>query len=542
MFSKALFKQSCKANGIMWAIITFAVCCMLACVMMISGGGGIGVIRTGITNTIVESSLDAQTKTRSTTYYTIVVPGLEAFDQTFASTYQTKYSEITTSDPSTDTTMAAYQSSQYAMTQAVGAVNDYVNAFCLANGYEDGSQEKQELQGLMFACFNLDLDGDGTADFQYFYDAYGSDVQPYTVEFPLSGISNPARAEQRKVYARTYCSVFFAGNMISEDNIDKVVAELEKYDISKEDYQKLTYTDASGNDVSKYTGETGYHYIKDLSITNIITFQARLDYEVSLITATDPAQRALEEQNIKTNLIEEVGKTFLSTLPQDVSDSLQELGQMDIFGMITGSVYFKMAGLLLPIIYIIMVANNLIAGQVDSGSMAYVLSTSTKRKQVIFTQAIFLVASLFAMFACVTVTGMICMACLDKTMITISYYEIGMLSLGAFITLFAMSGISFLASCWFNRSKHSMSIGGGINMFFLVATMLGLFGSKVLPSVVRLGSLNFFNYCSIISLFDEISIMAGTTTFIWKLAILAVVGIVCYIIGALKFEKKDLPL
>ena len=39
MFSKALFKQSCKANGMMWAIIAFAVCFMLACVMLISGNG-----------------------------------------------------------------------------------------------------------------------------------------------------------------------------------------------------------------------------------------------------------------------------------------------------------------------------------------------------------------------------------------------------------------------------------------------------------------------------------------------------------------------
>ena len=79
-------------------------------------------------------------------------------------------------------------------------------------------------------------------------------------------------------------------------------------------------------------------------------------------------------------------------------------------------------------------------------------------------------------------------------------------------------------------------------MFFLVATMLGLFGSKVLPSVVRLESLNFFNYVSIISLFDVVSIIDGGTTFIWKLAILLAVGVICYVIGGRKFEKKDLPL
>ena len=42
MFSKSLFKQSCKANGIMWTIITVAVCFMLCCVMLISGNGNLG--------------------------------------------------------------------------------------------------------------------------------------------------------------------------------------------------------------------------------------------------------------------------------------------------------------------------------------------------------------------------------------------------------------------------------------------------------------------------------------------------------------------
>ena len=46
MFSKALFKQSCKANGTMWAIITFAVCFMLSCVMLISGSGNLGETKT----------------------------------------------------------------------------------------------------------------------------------------------------------------------------------------------------------------------------------------------------------------------------------------------------------------------------------------------------------------------------------------------------------------------------------------------------------------------------------------------------------------
>ena len=79
-------------------------------------------------------------------------------------------------------------------------------------------------------------------------------------------------------------------------------------------------------------------------------------------------------------------------------------------------------------------------------------------------------------------------------------------------------------------------------MFFLVATMLGLFGSPVIPSVVRISALNNFNYVSIISLFDVVSILDGTTDWIWKLAILVVIGALGYVLGDIKFKKKDLPL
>ena len=189
----------------------------------------------------------------------------------------------------------------------------------------------------------------------------------------------------------------------------------------------------------------------------------------------------------------------------------------------------------------IMVSNNLIAGQVDSGSMAYVLSTSTKRSSVVFTQAVFLVGSLFAMFSLTTVTGCICLALVQED-VSLTYGNLVLLNLGAFLVLLALSGLCFFTSCWFDRSKRSMAIGGGLSIFALVAAMLGLFGSPVIPSVVRLGSLNYFNYATIITLFDVISIMDGTTAFIWKFVILAVLGLVGYVAGSVKFVKKDLPL
>lgn len=591
MFSKALFKQSCKANGIMWAVITIAVCIMLACLMTISGSGSIGAMKVGITDTMIESSIDSEIEKRAINYYTTATDGLEHFDETMVSSaaggaiYYYQYTNwlnqgMTTEEPiPTNVGGMAYKSlidgvkeimplpnrddyssdedfksaisqwqamlpsatSETAMTAyymaSINELQEYMNAKAKNLGYAEGSNEALELIGIVMYTLNPG------GQFDEFYTSLGEEAPSYD----LTSITSDTRSEYINNYVKTNVVVFLAGNMISEETTDKMLEQIASYNLTYDDYKNLSYeitVDGKIEEVSRYTGVTGYSFIKDLATDTIITFEARLDYEFSLIDTSGLTDEeiAKKQKDVISSLTADITRNFLTDLPADVSMSLQEIGQIDLFALIVGTIFYKMAGLLLPIIYIIMTANNLIAGQVDSGSMAYILSTSTKRNQVVFTQAVYLVGSLFAMCVMTTITSMVCLFFVQGEGVTLDYADLALLNLGMFITLFAMSGISFLASCWFNRSKHSMSLGGGLNMFFLVATMLGLFGSEVLPSIVRLDSLNFFNYCTIISFFDDMSMIAGTTEFIYKLAILCVIGVVCYIVGAFKFNKKDLPL
>ena len=591
MFSKALFKQSCKANGIMWAVITIAVCIMLACLMTISGSGSIGAMKVGITDTMIESSIDSEIEKRAINYYTTAADGLEHFDETMVSSaaggaiYYYQYTNwlnqgMTTEEPiPTNVGGMAYKSlidgvkeimplpnrddyssdedfksaisqwqamlpsatSETAMTAyymaSINELQEYMNAKAKNLGYAEGSNEALELIGIVMYTLNPG------GQFDEFYTELGETAPSYD----LTSITSDTRSEYINNYVKTNVVVFLAGNMISEETTEKMLEQIASYNLTYDDYKNLSYeitVDGKIEEVSRYTGVTGYSFIKDLATDTIITFEARLDYEFSLINTSGLTDEEIEQkqQEVISSLTADITRNFLTDLPADVSMSLQEIGQIDLFALIVGTIFYKMAGLLLPIIYIIMTANNLIAGQVDSGSMAYILSTSTKRNQVVFTQAVYLVGSLFAMCVMTTITSMVCLFFVQGEGVTLDYADLALLNLGMFITLFAMSGISFLASCWFNRSKHSMSLGGGLNMFFLVATMLGLFGSEVLPSIVRLDSLNFFNFCTIISFFDDMSMIAGTAEFIYKLAILCVIGVVCYIVGAFKFNKKDLPL
>ena len=79
--------------------------------------------------------------------------------------------------------------------------------------------------------------------------------------------------------------------------------------------------------------------------------------------------------------------------------------QLTLVGMI-GNTFYEMPGFILPLVFVIITANSLIAAQVDRGSMAYTLSTPIKRVKVVSTQALYMITSVFCMFLVVTIVGL----------------------------------------------------------------------------------------------------------------------------------------
>lgn len=74
------------------------------------------------------------------------------------------------------------------------------------------------------------------------------------------------------------------------------------------------------------------------------------------------------------------------------SDLIENMSKMDT-GSIINRMYYTVTGLLPILIDIVIVANGLIVNQVDHGSMAYVLSTPTKRSAIVITQAVFMIVT-----------------------------------------------------------------------------------------------------------------------------------------------------
>lgn len=68
--------------------------------------------------------------------------------------------------------------------------------------------------------------------------------------------------------------------------------------------------------------------------------------------------------------------------------------------------FYKLIAVILGIVYAVFTANNLVVNEVDSGSMAYTLSTPIKRSSVIFTKAIYLILSVILMYTLIALAGL----------------------------------------------------------------------------------------------------------------------------------------
>lgn len=543
MFSKALFKQSCKANWIKWLTVTIATCAMLAIVIIVLGNLGINDIRDSLKNIFVQADQESALKENAVDSYDLYLSSVKGYESLEANTNYILLLNTTfdsrvlkaesdkgsaLSREERNVIIAALAEDYSGMLENFGL--DEATARILITTYLTTYSEDQ-LSGVEIPPMFIEEEGESVQNPEYI--AY---VQSLIKRAFLEVIYQNAYNDYiNKGYAEQEAtSSAVVAKQLSDDAIEnyKLNGSSISYDYSDDarEYVNILICDQTKQQMQNQglTEEEIEQYgvsAKVISNTAITTYQLWLSEGVTVEEARSHATESISDQ-----------------LDEKVAEALSELGNMDIYGLIIGSIFYRIAGLLLPMVFVIMVANGLLAGQVDSGSMAYVLSTPTKRRTVTVTQMAYLLFSLFAMFALLTIISVVSVWVVGGNNFAINYGEILLFNAGAFLTMFAIAGFCFMCSAIFNRTKYSLSIGGGLTIFSLVCTILGLFGSAVVPSAMRISAMNFFNYLSIITFFDTVSILGGTLSYLWKFGILAAIGIVTFIIGVFRFDKKDLPL
>ncbi len=290
---------------------------------------------------------------------------------------------------------------------------------------------------------------------------------------------------------------------------------------------------------SSMSGESALNTVRGYAVSGISSYKDY--YKTSLNKGYTQRESMLLSMN-KASL------GVIAQLPSTVNDSLTEMGDMNTYGIIVGVVAFGISALLIPMVYTILLAKSLVSEKVETGSLAFTLSTPTTRNSFIFTEGCYLIFSEIVMALALLLGSLltreigIWAGSADLTT-SLPVNHILAYSLGNFMVTLAVSGICFLSSCYFNKTSQAIGVGGGLTIFFFICSILGLFATKAIPGTIRITMMNIFNYLTIDSLFDALAVMSGDwTTYFIKLSILLAITVVTYILGGFLFKKKDLPL
>ncbi|WP_125704239.1 ABC-2 transporter permease [Lacticaseibacillus daqingensis] len=120
----------------------------------------------------------------------------------------------------------------------------------------------------------------------------------------------------------------------------------------------------------------------------------------ALVSAMSAIFIAIYDPKTMGTMVSTIKDSALGSLVGDRIDGMSTLN-----GLLANN-FYSMVGIILPVVYIIITANSLVASQVDRGSMAYTLSTPIRRTKVIATQALYMIGAIATMFLVVTGVGM----------------------------------------------------------------------------------------------------------------------------------------
>lgn len=186
--------------------------------------------------------------------------------------------------------------------------------------------------------------------------------------------------------------------------------------------------------------------------------------------------------------------------------------------------------LVIPMLCLLLLANRLVVRYVDQGSMAYLLATPNTRAVIIRTQMIFLLCVTVVLIGYAAGLGLACSQLLFPGELDIQKYlalNLGLLGLHLFL-----SGLCFFSSCLFSDQKRATGLSGGCLIAFLLIQMLSQVSDK----------LEFLKNLTPLTLFQPKEIIAGSAGALALCLILAVLGLILYLIGAVLFCRRDLSL
>lgn len=186
--------------------------------------------------------------------------------------------------------------------------------------------------------------------------------------------------------------------------------------------------------------------------------------------------------------------------------------------------------LLFPLIFILVMVQKLLFGQIESGTLANLLATPNSRKKIICTQALSMVFGMALLIALVAAAGVVSCEVLFPGELDVGRYLA--LNFSAFLLQASVTGITFFAACLANSSRFFYLAGAGVPALFFLIQMASNLGDK----------LEGLRYVTIYSLLPVQEVLKEKNLF--PVQDLALFGIAAALfgLGAWRFCRRDLHL
>lgn len=253
--------------------------------------------------------------------------------------------------------------------------------------------------------------------------------------------------------------------------------------------------------------------LREMRMTLLILLSVVLMYFSMIIPMFDPKLGSILAELIKA-MPEIMGMVGMG----GVTDHLIEFIASYLYGFIM---------LVFPLVFSILVVNQLVSRNIENGSMLNLLAAPVSRKTVIRTQMAVLVTGLFIMIGIVTLVGFGISAIVFPNQLDI--FEFMILNGSVFILQVFIGGLLFMSACIFSESKTAMGVGAGIVVVSLLLQMASNVGE----------TLGFIKYITFFTLFDPTLLHDNLSKGLAGIGVLLVGVVVTYSISIQVFSNRD---
>ena len=344
MLNKALFKQSCKANWIKWLCVTLSTCIMLAIVIIVLGNLSINDIRDSLKNVFVQANQEAYLKENTIDSYDLYLSTVEQYNQnaqlsngvpTLINEYNNKIQE--------------YKSDNEGAEPPYEIKMQYVEEVATGASVMLPSQNPEIIKGYVTAILMYYIDNPTIASANV-YDEYFLEqiyLQAYKQSYD-EAIEDEMTEQEAVNYATMQAT---SAKALSQKAITQYKGDVAKegasYVYSKERYKSYAQTETintisqgvynqqiamgESEDIAKQYAAS----VKVISNTSISTYEFWLNqYEESDL------ENPITDEQIQLAR-QEACKSISDEIPEKVAIALEELGNMDMNGLIIGSIFYR---------------------------------------------------------------------------------------------------------------------------------------------------------------------------------------------------------